>query len=57
MGCKKIVFLAVIILLCFLQLGCSLLSLPFQALGLATSLASDAIGLAASSPVPPWMFF
>jgi hypothetical protein len=38
--------------------GCSLLNLPLQLAGAAVGVASEAVGLVQSLPLPPpWLFF
>jgi uncharacterized membrane-anchored protein YitT (DUF2179 family) len=57
MRMKKALFLLVIAA-SFLQSGCSLVNLPLELAGLAMGIASEAIGIAQTLPLPPpWLFF
>jgi hypothetical protein len=53
----KLLFL-VLLVLCFFQVGCSLLTLPLELAGTAVGLAGDAFSIAQGLPIPPpWLFF
>ena len=51
-------FFLLLLTVCFTQSGCDLLALPGELLAGMFGLGSQAIGVAASLPMPPpWMFF
>lgn len=57
MGKKRLIFFLLLVVLCILQNGCALLTIPLQLAGSAIGLAANAMSLYSSLGLPPpWLF-